>query len=310
MTARVEIDDTPDLSTPGDLMEAAARTGIHSLLARIPGVSVGQIVARRRDAGVVTVTLDINGWSPTLHGVQGAITAKVQLAAEQEPIRRAPMLRHPALRRLAAIQSARAAAGLQLGLSGPMAPTGVSIPAGRGTISRRMPTEMRHLLVDASLPAVLATAGEDPVSDLADGVRRMHNGQRSLIGGGDDGLHVDGDIWMQEIHTATLAGLPLGAPETLRVIGRAAVLEVPDGMTGSYDGRRLLLTNHGLPETVLAAMPGRRLDQVVMLHPALNHRIVDGVHSNDDTIWVSFTPHLMTLARAIAMIEVDDHADA
>lgn len=303
----VEVGSLPDLAMPGDLIEIGARTAIKSLLGPITGVSVGEIAARRQ-RGWIRVAVDLQGWSPTLHGVKGTFTADIEIAGGDGVVSREAMLNHVPLRNLASLQTERAEAGSHMGLYEPMPPGGMLIPVGPGkNISRRMPTELRHLHVDASLPAVLTTAGEDPASDLAEGLRLVHGSPRWLLERGDHGLHENNDAWVQEIDTASMAGAPSSAPRTLRVVGRAASLLVPDGMTGSYDGRRLRLTGHRLPDTVIAAMPGNRLDAVIRLHTALDHRIIDAVEMTDgDTIAIALVPHLMPLDRAIALIGRDE----
>ena len=305
MTApRARLPGPLDLSPPRQMLTARANAVIHDTLGRIPGLVVKDVKATRASAQTTCVTVNVRGWGPTLHEAQGALMIRLPAPADEHSITGDEISDNGEFQRFARVQALRAEAGMEMGLSAPMDPTGGSIPMDRiASIRRRMPTEVRHLLVDASLPSVLATAGEDPLGDLRDGIRRAHAGGGNLVHGGDHrGVHFCGDIWLQEV-SADVLGIEPRVDRTLRIVGRAAVLEVPEGMTGSYDGRHLRLQGHGVPETVATVMPGMRLGDVVDLHPVLSERIVDDVEiAADGEMWIGLVPDLLPLTEAVQMV--------
>jgi hypothetical protein len=310
MTPRVRLPVRLDLSLQGEMLTAPAKAAILETLGRIPGLAITDIRAERASAQTTCVSIEARGWGPTLHEAKSVLVLRLHAPPEEHLITRDEIARAPAFLRFARLQEGRAKAALDLGLSAPLKPGGDTVPTGRlRSIRRKMPTEVRHLLVDAALPSVLATAGEDPLADLSDGLWRIYEASRTLLLGGDaDGLCRDGDIWVQEV-SSDMLGLGIMPSVTLRVIGRAGVLEVPEGMTGSYDGRELLLTGHGIPETVLTVMPGMRLGDVIDLHPALADRVISKADVDDEgQLRISLVTDLVPLTEAVqAVSDAQEH---
>lgn len=253
----------PDLDLsdvgPDDLLGAAVRTRLQQIFAAIVGVSVVRIDGHARGPKTL-VSLELSGWSPSLHLISAQYMVTMDRPAARVPDQVAEAFRPHAMEQLG-----RSMAGMHLRLTAPLPLSGRNGPGGVRVASGH--PEMRHLLVDASWPAVAASAGEDPVAALAKTVSTLHNGAIAWSGGNH--LEQNGRVILE-------CGLG-------RLVADSMDVPIADvAVSASYDGLALIIYGRAFPETALVAASGRPLRDLVELHPALDGRIVREAESEPD----------------------------
>jgi hypothetical protein len=148
-----------DFSPDGDMLPARVRARLSGLFGGISGVSV-QRVATAMTGGI---SVEIEGWSPSLHRIEIQYVRHVEVPTGRQSLEDVDRAFTDAIIE----QVERSKAGVHMGLHAPMPlkPTMPHAPV-RGSGPQSSRPEMRHLLVDASLPALAASDGEDPVALL------------------------------------------------------------------------------------------------------------------------------------------------
>lgn len=267
----------PDILLSGDdvSMEPRAQAALAASFLSIPGVMLRRIDEVSRKTGMARISMEIDGWSPSLHTISIQYMRDVPLVdgeVTSDGIRKAY---HDALIE----QSARSAAGIHMGLYAPLT---MDTPKRSGYAGGGKPPylEMRHLLVDASLPAVIAADSEDPVRTLKRVVRNLHTQAEDWQGGS---FVADGVGLVME------CGLG-------RLVGSETHIDMPRGHSATFNGLSLGIHGTAIPESVLEQAVGRPLRDIVAVHPALDSRIVrsaSGVTGPGSGIDVTFEPQLI-----------------
>lgn len=247
---------------------AAIRDTAVAMLHEIPGLSGMRYVDGRHAQGLPVFTIGVTGWSPTLHAMR--MTQSVRMPPGDEGSEVAIDFTS----RIHATLAERARDAQGYGLSGP------PDAAARPPIAH-------HLVIDRSLAEIVRTRpGGCVATNVAFALREAH-GQQATFGGY---VHQEGGRAIERV------GDPADRPS--REIGWAVSLsgrEFP-----RYDGGMLSLKAEGLPSTVTSAMRGRRLRDLVQVHPALDDRIVRELHVDDlggETLYtVTFEPEPVALS--------------
>ena len=199
------------------------------------------------------LTLSFLGWSPSLHAIKIERVVHIKLVDSQGSLREQEDLIQECLQgmdEVEAIQRERAEAAQLLGADGPL--------------NLR---EISHLQADRAWPTLKAASGGDPQRAYTEALRRAHT--ESTTGGRNmrcSGVHV-------------IEGLDKDTDSIVRAV-------LPHLRFKDSAGKRAVtwrgfdLEVHSPPpaETILAAMPGRRLGDFISLNPALNERQIEGVH--------------------------------
>lgn len=263
-----------------DAVPSDVRTKLASLFGAIHGVAVTRIDRVEEDSARTRLSVEIDGWSPSLHRLAIRYLRDVPKDHDGEINDNAARI---AFQNAVVEQVARSHAGMHMGLHAPLP---LDIPkrgGGAGAGSKPLGIEMRHLLVDASLPALIAADDEDPVRILKGAIRDLHTQPEDSEGGS---FVANGSAMVIE------CGLG-------RLVGVDTHIDVK-GHPSSFDGLALHVNNVDVPETLLAQAAGRPLRDIVSVHPSLDDRIVrtaDTDPSGRGGIIVSLEPSLITFGE-------------
>jgi len=283
-----------DLSNGAGILPGRIRHRLAGLFGGISGVGVQRL-------GVTTkgqVSVEMQGWSPSLHRID------IQYARDMGGVAPEDLTTHmvdKAFMDAIVEQGERSKAGMFMELHAPL-PLRPSEPASamRNPVKRSSmfaKAEMRHLLVDASLPAVAASDGEDLDSML-----------RKLL----DETHRAGKAWEGGSYVSDLTGhiIECGLGRVIGAEVDVTLSNAPGGGYGTYDGLALHLRGVTLPETVLIHAAGRPLGDMIKVHPALDGRVVQMAETEAGAaaMVVRFEPSLIEYERMADAIAL--HADA
>lgn len=211
--------------------------------------------------------LHVDGWSPSLHEIDMVWRLTLDLAETPAQMERRAITQ---IGHQLKLQRTRAAAGLALGHAYPMT-------IGRVT---KTATAIRHLHADASalglriaaLDSLDAPAG----SALEDIAVKLHDIHRAVVATGAD--------------TLTEAGSEISDHGRIRTVhvGYDRSADLPGRI--ALTGRHLSLFDVALPETVLAALPGKRLFALSPIHPVLDGRTIESVKQEAGWLDIMLTP--------------------
>lgn len=196
--------------------------------------------------------LQADGWSPSLHLLR--MTQVVMLPALGEPM-------DPALDQMATIVcrlAKRADEARDMGHRKPL-----PIPENPA---------VDHLSVDSSLAEMVGAKGISVHGSARNVVKGLHRGT------------AEQQFWRHISNTDQ--SIVERDPEppvttTVRDVGWRFVPGEFGRDLPSYNGLVLSLNAGALPETVMNAIVGRRLDDLIKVHPALDHRVVRLIHADD-----------------------------
>jgi hypothetical protein len=244
---------TRKLASPNDPIGAEVRAALHSAFGSVPGVRVSGVNAIAEGDHVRGVSVFLTGWSPSLHELHINYVATVPidlhrtLDAETTLRSFAPALTE---------QRGRARNALSLGRALPLPYDSDPVVGGPSDTPH-----VSHLLVDRALPVLAALDGDHLEISLVEGVMDLHRDPQDSNGGP---LLADSTTFV----AAADAGM---------VAGRLVPIDTVPGTPATFDGRWLRIGGGALaavPETVITMLPGRRVRDVVPLHPSLDDRII------------------------------------
>lgn len=236
-----------DATNPQEALRQAAIDALHG----VPGLSGIQATLGRTGISGRGIVITATGWSPSLHALKQTRSVVFRSEAHADVLAAVPAIAD-AVARLAA----RAEDAARLDLDGP-------IPV-------QTDSAVLHLHVDSSLAAM--TAWEPSCL----------NGAR----GGVCGAH-DMAAWAAPIGPTVYTGTgrvreygrPHGAA-SIRQVGWPFRMRTGD-KAALYDGTILQFEAGALPMSVMAAMPGRRMDALLALHPGIDHRRIATADADD-----------------------------
>lgn len=221
-------------------------------------------IGRRRM--VTTVTASLRGWSPSLHEIRisgnvGCVMTGDEDAAAGILIRRfAPLI---------AAQNARAAEGMFL--------FGRLDPLQAQTI---FSTDAQHLHVDRALVEMCRDTGRIAWDRVTRAVSTICTAVSALYDGGSRVATSSGSLEEAPRADGRPALRTVGFPVHIRHEGS---IDPPAGVQKpSFDGAELGLPDAQLPDTVLAAIVGRPLGDLVQVHEEIDERIVRAAARDPD----------------------------
>lgn len=243
------------LATTGGDARDMLRRQITTALNGIHGVSRMHVTFRgllgRTPRPALVIAME--GWSPSLHRLSMSHLQPLGIASD------AVQSVRPVLNDLATVigrLAARADAAAALGFPKPLDPTGE--------------TEVDHLHMDSSLAELASAPGRSRHGGARGAVRRLHGGRNGACA-----------CWSHVSDNDHSIVERIAGPGVIRDVGwRAHDGGLGDGLP-SYDGKVLSLKAEPMPDLIMAALPGRRLDDMVRVHPALDHRVIRSIHVDD-----------------------------
>lgn len=251
------------------------RKPFEAAAARIPGVDFHDVSSRVERTGVQNVLFTIHGWSPSLHRVtidmRGTVPQNVDPDLTQEQLVSGVIGQMiDVLER----QIARARDADALGCDRPLPKA-----------------EIDHLLVDSGLVAIVARKGQDIRDHVRNAVGGLHADHVRHLGGPsmDNG-------------GAMVAERPgNGATATRFATMRTAARDVRRRVVLYHNAPHLELVHDHLPDTVLAALVGSRVDKIASIDPTLDDRIVRKAENSwsdgRPIVRLAVDQHLQTLTR-------------
>jgi hypothetical protein len=247
---------TPDITLGKgfDGVSADVRAALAALFGGVPGVLVQRIDLVKRGRAETRLSVEIEGWSPSLHRLPVQYMRDVRTTGGEVE----PGDAHEAFRDAAIEQLGRSHCGRHMGLMAPLPVEAESLTSGKP-----FRIEMRHMLVDASIPALMVAEEEDPVETLRRTVTTLHMQPESSEGGA---------------YLANGVGLILECGLG-RLVGADTTIDSRDH-PASYDGLALHVHRLQIPETVLQEAPGRMLREIVSIHPSLDERIIKSAEND------------------------------
>lgn len=248
MKSNVKLPDAIDLSDPVGRLPLMVRLALGQAFGRIPGVHLTE--ARLAGTDMSDVVIEFSGWSPSLHRLDHRLT--VHPAADVEEADYAGSVIDAATGILQR-QTMRHRAGMEFGLSYPL-------PANSDF---KDPPETRHLTVDSALPLFSPAGDADLVEELQEAIGLMH--QRVC--------EEDGDALFASNAYALHCGLG-------HLVG-ANVEREATGCRMVYNGMSLDIYGPSVPETAITQLAGRPLGDLMLIHPAIDGRIVRTAESGD-----------------------------
>lgn len=252
---------------------AAMAAGIASAIGAIPGCALRSISLRKSNANNTIEVVHV-GWSPSLHDVW-----VTHVLTPNKPL--AEMSTQDMLKGLESrlkTQTRRSVEGLAMDRPFPMphdTDDGV---------------EIGHLYIDASSLAMLmcegATQGRTVKQSLYLGVSEplhwLHHNDTGYRGGpnlGNDHVMVADELGTQVVKLETV----------LKPVHRGSDMSV------TLKGRVITVTDMVLPETIVVASAGRRLGDLVELHPLLDGRVIEEIRTDDGWTEIVLTDALFRI---------------
>ena len=236
------------LATPGDPVPADVRAALHGDFGAIAGVAVHGVNILARSPGKLRFSVFVNGWSPSLHAVDINYLADVPVTDGGFALATARRQFSWAVRE----QRRRAQRALSMGRALPL-------PADRDPVTGMEGPHLSHLHMDRALPPLAALDGDDLSGTIVDAVKDLHanpddsNGGHRLADEMTSVSEVDGHM----------------------VVGRLVPIDTVPGKPCTFDGETLLIGGGAdIPETVVALLPGRRVSDVMEVHPTLDVRTI------------------------------------
>jgi len=204
------------------------------------------------------LTIGFLGWSPSLHAIKIERVVHVKMVDSQNsPRARGDLIQEclQGMDEVEAIQCERAEAAKSLGADGPL--------------DLR---EISHLQADHAWPTLKKASDGDPHKSYTEALRRAHTesttGRRNHRG---SGVHV---IEGRDKDTGCIIRAVLPHLRIKDANGRRAI---------TWRGCDFEIHSPPPVETILAAMPGRRLGDFISLHPLLDERLIEGVREGRKT---------------------------
>lgn len=278
-----------------NLLKPEAEARVRSKIGSISGVAIQRLTAEtvKDDDVHMSVVISVTGWSPSLNRLDMHWRAVIRIA-DIARIQGDDLLDQVSEQMV--LQRRRLDEGLALGTA---APFGVS-----GMDGTRDDTKWGHILVDRGLATLFedARAGgfDSEVSDSVFDLHQEDHGERDgtethlmdHMGDTDedDGIGDDEDGYPIAVHG--LFGREL----------RHDVAIAPDAL---YDGSALKLRKE-LPDTVLAAAPGRTLSSIADVPPAIADRTIVSAERHED--WIHFRIEPVLETAGILLAELHDAA--
>jgi len=265
--AAMEADIASDRTAAQDVLRRNLITALHA----VPGLSKMHITYSRGMTRIAdrTMTIAIDGWSPTLHFVSMSHVVGLGAAIDDASVQAAIPKVADVIGRLAT----RADDGARHGATKPL--------------EMRNGPDVSHLYVDRALAGMIVVP-ESCRNGARSAVRDVHKPS----GGGASCVSHMGTLRARIVERRYDEGFR-------REVGWTWSITNSDGPT--YDGAVLSLKAGPLPEMLTAAMPGRPLRDLALVHRALDDRIVRDLYRDDlgggQTLYTAtFEPDLVKLA--------------
>lgn len=255
---------------------ASLRQAIASACGAVPGLAAVAVTRRPRLQAPTggpqppdDLEVSADGWSPSFHWL--SMQWRIPLRGHDPESPEGTAIAFDAVRAHVAIQRRRATDALAIGIAAPIIPAGDDTPIG-------------HLTADRSSLALAALAhGGAARGILARAVADIHNAALDEPGGprlvGKDAFVID------ELGTQHLGWLT-----TIEHGGTTP----PANMTDDI----LTLHSQRIPETLIAALAGRRVDTLAAVHPLLDARIIgeaEQLDGNDPIVVLRLVPDRVRL---------------
>lgn len=279
MRANVQFPDKMDLSPQEGRLPLKLRLALGQIFGNVPGVHLedARIIGSAPSSQLVRFTF--KGWSPSLHAIRYSITTKV----EEKP-------GHPDYPSAVAVstdevlkkQIARQRAAMEYGLAFPL-PVGADA-SSREKHHREETIEKRHLTVETSLIVMSLLSGVDISKEIDEDLGIIHHIEQKE----------DSDYVSNNTTFALICGLG-------HLVGTQVYHEINPRISVDSDGLSLDIRGQVAPETILTQMPGRRLGELIKIHPELDRRIVltadGGGLENRDRMRIRLVPEVVPFTR-------------
>jgi hypothetical protein len=263
-----------------------------SALGSIPGCALDTVVwAGSRTTCSRVLVVRGTGWSPSLHRVGMAWEIDLSPDVAGRTYETDDNMLDLMSVRLEE-QRRRSLAGCALG-----APVPLRVDGGA-------PSPVDHLVIDVSLMALLADMAlrrdqdmDRAVTPIGHAVCALHEAT-SDHDGGHAILGRETQVSCSDVGRLVSPSWHMGEDRIVALTspaGRYASMAPPparrpgDAPTVTMSGSTVLVSGAILPETALAGAPGRRVGDLVDIHPLLHDRIVDKAHGGDGWFAVSMT---------------------
>lgn len=220
-----------------------------------------------------SVTMSFKGWSPSLHGITVEATEAMPQGIEDEDALTGHFLERfaPVIER----QRMRARDAKALGASAPL-------PNG----------QVDHLMIDSAMPPIAREHGTDMMGTIRNTIGTLHS---------RNDTHHGGQLIRRP---GMIIGESHQADRTLRYVAPSIKMRIDRRRRGVvHTGPWVLVTTDHLPETTLAAAIGRRIGDVVSIHPSLDERIIrqaENRRSPEQQIALGIDQHLEPVAAIAA----------
>lgn len=261
------------------------------LCTSVPGlVPVGVEIDGAAVEGMHETCVSLTGWSPTLHACEISLTKVLDPAAADFHDRIVALVAP-----LVNSQRARADRALELGIGMP-ADSGVAEP-----VSHHLHADASHLAM--SLAAHLKMASddwnrdEDPLDDtgitgdmLQSIARSLSLAHRDATYDGGSAIHSSGcGAYARMSPEGTpICCVGVGATSVPLTSGRVSISTLKNGST------RVSIERAGIPDTLVAAMSGRRMQEVVgmpdSLSAILGTRTIVEAQEQNGSLYMSLAP--------------------